>query len=153
MADPVIIDTADLAPEPAAEPVYVRIGGNVYLAHPPKDTVLMGMDTDKDTITAAVSLDMLCDIIRGMLESDAAEEVMEMIRDPSNAEVTFATMTRIIDFLIADEDGPQWGKAINETMSELGSGRTPTTVKMPPNAAKKPAARKTPAKKTAAKRR
>ena len=141
--EPIEIDTATLA-RPVGRTAHIRIGGTVYEAHCPKDAVLAKIQNDNDpSVTKVVRL------ISSMIGKEGGEEVAAMLEDEDNDEVSLFTLSELVKYLFDDPDGPQWGKALTESLKEIGSGETPRTVPVrrssapakAPRAAKRPARR------------
>lgn len=139
-AKTIAIDTKTLA-KPIGETVNIKVGGTVYEAHCPKDSVLMRMrDDDSD------SFEVISRAYTGMVGTQAGAEIVAMLDDPDNREVTLEVLSRMLQWLLESPDGPQWGKAIEESVKDLGSGETPRTVatarKAPARTAKRTATRR-----------
>ncbi|WP_062214600.1 hypothetical protein [Streptomyces sp. NBRC 109706] len=138
---PVIeIDTATLA-KPVGRPAHVRIGGEVFIARCPKDAVLARM---ADTATNR-RMDLVAGYTAAIFGSEAGERIGEMLVDPDVEDVTLATLMELVRYLLSDENGPQWSKALEESFKALGSGPKPRTVRTAPT-------KKAPAKRAATKR-
>lgn len=124
LTDPVVIDTKALA-KPVGQSVHVRIGGVVYEAHCPKDSVFLKFKESADDNDGYATI-MRC--FEGMIGLEGADEVRAMVEDPGNREVSLSSLSQMLTWLLEDKDGPQWRKAIEESVKELGSGETPRTV-------------------------
>ena len=141
---PIEIDTATLA-KPVGRSAHIRIGGTVFEAHCPKDAVLARIKAEAET-----SLDAITRIIAAMIGKAGGEQVADMLHDEDNEEVSLVTLSALVRYLLEDPDGPEWGKALTESLKELGSGETPRTVPVrrtsAPARAPKKAAKRAPAR-------
>lgn len=140
--EPIEIDTAALA-KPIGRTAHIRIGGEVFEAHCPKDAVLAKIKQE-----GTGSIEVITRIVTAMIGRDGGERVAAMLDDEDNDEVSLVTLSALVKYLLEDPDGPQWGNALTASLKSLGSGDTPRTVPVrrstPPRAPR--AAKKTPAR-------
>lgn len=121
-AQPVVIDTSALA-RPVGETVLIGVGGETFEARCPKDAVLERMHREGSS-----SFDALSRVFTAMVGAKDGERITEMLDDPNNHEVSLETLSRMVTWLMKDPEGPQWAKAIEDSIKDLGSGETPRTV-------------------------
>lgn len=119
---PVEIDTATLANK-ALRTAHIRIGGVVFEAHCPKDAVLARIHREGDD-----SIEVIKALISSMIGKKNGEKVAAMLEDEDADDVSIYTLSALTRYLMEDEEGPQWGKALLDGLKSLGSGETPRTV-------------------------
>jgi len=119
---PVEIDTATLA-KPIGRTAHIRIGGVVFEAKCPKDAVLARIQEEGTN-----SVTVIGDVMAAMIGKKGGEQVLAMLDDPDNYEVSLGTLSLLVTYLLEDEAGPQWGKALADNLKALGSGEKPRTI-------------------------
>jgi hypothetical protein len=142
---PVEIDTATLANK-ALRPANIRIGGTVFEAHCPKDAVLARIHRE-----GSDSIEVILGLISAMIGKANGEKVAAMLDDEDCDDVSIYTLSALTRYLMEDEAGPQWGKALLDGLKSLGSGETPRTVPVKKAASSRKAAPRA-AKRTPARR-
>lgn len=144
VSEPVIeIDTSTLA-EPVGRTAHIRIGGTVYEARCPKDAVLFDIYTEN-----VQDISVVRRFLAAILGTRDAAQVEEMLSSPDHPDVTYVTLYRVVNYLMSDPKGPNWGEAVAKSVQSLGSGKTPTTQKVARKAPVKATPRKAPAKRAA----
>lgn len=119
---PVEIDTATLANK-ALRTAQIRIGGTVFEARCPKDAVLARIHREGDD-----SIEVIKALISSMIGKKNGEKVAAMLEDEDVEDVSIYTLSALTSYLMEDENGPQWGKALLDGLKSLGSGETPRTI-------------------------
>jgi len=116
------IDTAALATK-TGRTAWVRIGGEVFEAHCPKDSVLVMIYQEEKR-----SLSLVTRFMAAMLGTEPAARVEAMLLDPDNGEVSITTLYQLTQYLLNDPDGPRWGDQVQEQLKAIGSGQKPRTI-------------------------
>lgn len=145
--EPVEIDTAKLANK-SLRTAHIRIGGEVFEAHCPKDAVLARIHRD-----GTDSIEVILGLISAMIGKANGEKVAAMLDDEDVDDVSIYTLSAMTRYLMEDEEGPQWGKALLDGLKSLGSGETPRTVPVKRAPGSAPARPRRAAKATTASRR
>lgn len=134
----------------SAPTVPVRVDGDVYIAHCPKDSVLLLLaDLQGDISEVSQVRTIVEQLLLGMFDEDDAQALLGKILDPSNRRVGMAYVISLLHKIVAhfeDELGMQ-------VVGEQSRSRGERAAKVPTRkaSAKKTTARKSPAnKKTAA---
>lgn len=123
-APAVEIDTAALATKAkTGRTAWVRIGGEVFEAHCPKDSVLVTIYQDEKR-----SLSLVVRFMEAMLGKAPAARVAEMLHDPDNLEVSITTLYQLVQYLLNDDAGPRWADQITDQLKAIGSGPKPRTI-------------------------
>ncbi|MFG2734370.1 hypothetical protein ACGFX7_06065 [Streptomyces harbinensis] len=146
-----IIDGDEGYDPDSAPTVPVRVDGDVYIAHCPKDSVLLLLaDLQGDISEVSQVRTIVEQLLLGMFDEDDAQALLGKIFDPSNRRVGMAYVISLLHKIVEhfeDELGMQVVGEQSRGQGERGTAKAPTR-KAP---AKKTTTRKSPAnKKTAA---
>lgn len=158
MTQAVAIDTANYQTK-YADDLPVRVGGTVFMAMCPKDTVWNALgQAAEDGEDANFGDAELRSLVGAVFGQEHAPTVLAMLDDPANREVNLESLTGVLGECMklwgpevqAHFERLQAGSGNRTQRRAVAGGRTPAARAAKTAAAKKTAAKKTAAKKTAA---
>lgn len=132
-------------------PVNIKVDGQVYQAHCPKDSlpVLMARLQNREQMTEDPGLPehLVKQILLSIFSDEDAEELMDRLLDMSERKVTLAYVVHIVR-LVADH----YETDLEQQYAEMGVSNPLRKEEVPANRATRRQQNKAPAKKTAAKK-